>query len=134
MAQQLNPYITFNGNCAEAMAFYAEVLGGDLQASTFRESGMDADGVMHASLDTQVGFHLFASDFAEGMGDYDHGTNVQISLSGDEAEPLNDYWAGLSEGGQVVVPLQKQMWGDEYGQLVDRFGIVWHVNIAGGPG
>ena len=131
MAQQLNPYITFPGNCAEAMTFYGEVLGGEPQLATFRDSGMDMDGIMHASLDTDAGFHLFACDHVDGMGDYDHGTNVQISLSGDHAEALHGYWAGLSEGGQVIIPLQKQMWGDEYGQLVDRFGIIWHVNIAG---
>lgn len=131
MAQQLNPYITFNGNCAEAMAFYGEVLGVTPQLMTFRDSGMDVDGIMHANLDTETGFHIFASDFAEGMGEYNHGTNVQVSLSGNETEALQGYWAGLAEGGQIVVPLEKQMWGDEHGQLVDKFGIVWHVNIAG---
>lgn len=131
MAQQLNPYITFTGNCAEAMAFYGKVLGGTPQLMSFRDSGMDADGIMHANLSTEAGFHIFASDHLEGMGDYNHGTNVQVSLSGDEGDALRDYWAGLSEGGQVIIPLQPQMWGDEYGQLVDKFGIVWHVNIAG---
>lgn len=43
---------------------------------------------------------------------------------------------GGPAGGRIhpptaLIPLQKQMWGDEYGQLVDRFGIIWHVNIAG---
>ena len=52
----------------------------------------------------------------------------------DEAEALQGYWARLGEGGQVVIPLRQQMWGDEYGQLVDRFGIIWHVNIAGSAG
>lgn len=134
MAQQLNPYITFNGDCAEAMAFYGEVFGAEPQVSSFRDSGTDIDGVMHASVSAPNGFNIFASDFAEGMGDYNPGTNVQISLSGDEAEALQGYWARLGEGGQVVIPLRQQMWGDEYGQLVDRFGIIWHVNIAGSAG
>lgn len=133
MSQQLNPYITFNGNCAEAMDFYAAVLGGTVQKTSFRESGMDVDGIMHASVDTPTGFHLFASDFAQGMGTYQPGTNVQVSLSGDETDALKGYWNALSEGAQVVIPLQRQMWGDDYGQLVDRFGIIWHVNIAGSP-
>ena len=60
MAQQLNPYLTFQGNCAEAMDFYAAALGGTVQVMTFRDSGMDADGVMHAALETPAGFHLFA--------------------------------------------------------------------------
>lgn len=133
MTQQLNPYITFDGSCAEAMAFYAQALGGTVQQSTFRESGLDVDGIMHASLESPAGFHLFASDTAPGMGmSYTPGTNVQISLSGDDAEALRGYWSALSEGAEVVMPLQRQMWGDDYGMLKDRFGIYWHVNIAGG--
>lgn len=135
MAQQLNPYITFEGNCAEAMGFYASVLGGEPQMMTFRDSGMDADGVMHAALATPAGFHLFASDLLEGMGrPFQPGNNLQISISGDDADALRSYWAGLSEGGQVVVPLQRQMWGDDYGLLIDKFGIQWHVNISGSAG
>lgn len=132
MAQQLNPYITFDGNCAEAMEFYAAALGGAVQKMSFRDAGMDADGVMHANLETPSGFHLFASDTAPGMGvEHTVGNNVQISLSGNEADALRGYWNALSEGGQVIMPLERQMWGDDYGLLVDRFGISWHVNIAG---
>lgn len=134
MAQQLNPYITFNGNCAEAMGFYASVLGGEPQVMSFRDSGMDADGVMHAALDTPAGFHIFASDTLEGMGQpLQQGNNLQISLSGDDAQALRGYWDGLSDGGQVVMPLERQMWGDDYGLVVDKFGVQWHVNIAGTP-
>lgn len=131
MAQQVNPYITFDGNCADAMTFYAVALGGTLQISTFRESGMDIDGVMHAAVSTESGMHLFASDTAEGMGEYQPGTNVQISLSGDDADALRGHWEALFNGGQIVMPLERQMWGDDYGQLVDKFRILWHVNIAG---
>lgn len=132
MAQQLNPYITFPGTAAEAMAFYGEVLGGTPQVMTFRESGMDVDGVMHAALETPAGFHIFASDSAEAMGmEYNPGNNVQVSLSGDDADALRGYWDGLAAGGTVIHPLEPQMWGDVYGQLVDKFGIQWHVNIAG---
>lgn len=131
MALQLNPYITFDGTCAEAMEFYATALGGSVQLMSFRDAGMDLDGIMHAHVSTPAGFHLFACDFADGMGSYQPGTNLQISLSGDEADALKGYWAALAEGGQVIIPLQRQVWGDDYGQLADRFGILWHVNIAG---
>ncbi|MBK8460907.1 MAG: VOC family protein [Micropruina sp.] len=134
MAQQLNPYITFNGNCAEAMAFYASVFGGTPEMMTFRESGMDVDGIMHASLDTPDGHHIFASDLAEGMGmPFLPGNTLQISLSGDEADALRGYWDGLSDGGQVMMPLERQMWGDDYGMVSDKYGVLWHVNIAGTP-
>lgn len=132
MSTQFNPYITFNGNCAEAMAFYARVLGGDVKSMSFRDAGMDVDGVMHSAIETPDDFHLYASDFVEGMGEYNYGTNVQVSLSGDEPDKLRGFFDGLAEGGQVTMPLEKQMWGDEYGQLVDKFGIIWHFNIADG--
>ncbi|MBK7722604.1 MAG: VOC family protein [Austwickia sp.] len=135
MAQQLNPYITFDGNCAEAMAFYAAVLGGTVQTMTFRDAGMDEDGVMHAALATPTGFHLYASDTAGEMSaPYTVGNNVQVSLSGDEAEALRGYWEALSDGADIIMPMERQMWGDEYGLLSDRFGILWHVNIAGASG
>ena len=132
MAQQLNPYLTFDGNCAEAMDFYASVLGGTPSVMTFRDSGMDADGIMHAALETPAGFHLFASDAYPGMGEgFQRGNNLQISISGDEAGALRGYWDGLSEGGEAIIPLTAQTWGDLYGLLVDRFGVQWHVNISG---
>lgn len=133
MAQQLNPYLTFDGNCAEAMEFYARALGGTVESMSFRDSGMDADGVMHAALETPAGFHLFASDAVEGMMPYHPGTNVQVSISGDDADALRGYWDALADGGRVLAPLERQFWGDEYGMLTDRFGILWHVNIAGQP-
>ena len=132
MSQQLNPYLTFNGNCAEAMDFYASALGGTTTAMTFRDSGMDVDGIMHAALETPAGFHLFASDHIEGMGmPFVQGTTVQVSLSGDDAAALRGYWDALRVDGQVLMPLERQMWGDDYGMVIDKFGIYWHVNIAG---
>lgn len=133
MALQFNPYITFDGTAAQAMEYYASILGGTPQVLTFRHMGMDVDGVMHSALETPDGFHLFAGDHEEGMGAYEPGTNVQMSLSGDENDRLRGFFDALAADGRVVVPLEKQMWGDEYGQLVDRFGIIWHINLATEP-
>jgi PhnB protein len=58
------------------------------------------------------------------------GDNISISLSGDDSGVLHGYWEKLSEGGTVSVPLEKQMWGDEFGMCADRFGVVWMINIA----
>ncbi len=133
MTTKLNPYLNFAGNAREAMQFYAEVLGGELTINTFGEFGdpgaENADGVMHAAVDTPDGNTLMASDTPPGM-DLAGGT-AYVSLSGDDAEALRGQWARLSEGGQVVMPLEMQMWGDEYGMCLDRFGVGWHVNIAG---
>lgn len=133
MTMKLNPYLNFDGNTAEAMRFYQSVLGGELQISTFGEygapEGVDPNGTMHARLDSEAGFTLMASDGAPGQP-VTAGTNFSISLTGDDEAALRGYWDGLAEGGQVVMPLEPQMWGDTFGMLVDRFGMPWMVNIA----
>ncbi|GAA1387315.1 MULTISPECIES: VOC family protein [Catellatospora] len=134
MASRLNPYISFNGNAREAMEFYQGILGGNLTMSTFGEFGDKdapyADQIMHAQLESDAGYTLMASDTPPGMA-YHPGDNITVSLSGDDGDRLRGYWEKLSEGGTVGVPLEKQMWGDEFGALKDRFGINWMVNIAG---
>ena len=115
------------------MAFYAQVLGGSVRTMTFKDAGLDVDGVMHAALETPTGFHLYASDQFPGMGpDLVEGNNLQISISGDDDAAMRGFWEGLSQSGQVVMPLEKQMWGDWFGQLRDRFGVSWMVNISAG--
>ena len=134
MASRLNPYISFKDNAKDAMTFYSQVLGGTPNISTFGEFGQpdspDADKIMHAMLETPSGYTLMAADTPEGMA-YNPGDNMTISLSGDDADELRGYWAKLSDGGTVSLPLEKQMWGDEFGQCTDKFGIGWMVNIAG---
>ena len=134
MASRLNPYISFRDNARQAMEFYRDVFGGNLTISTFGEFGAgesaDADKVMHAMLETDNGFTLMAADTPSEM-EHHPGNNISISLSGDSSDELRGYWKNLSEGGNVTMPLEKQMWGDEFGMCVDRFGIAWMVNIAG---
>jgi len=133
MASRLNPYLSFRNNAREAMEFYQEVFGGELTVSTFGEFGMPdgdaADLIMHAQLETPSGFTLMASDTPPGM-EHSAGSSITVSLSGDDAEDLRGYFAKLSEGGNVSMPLEKQMWGDEYGALTDRFGVPWMANIS----
>ena len=136
MASRLNPYISFKDNAREAMEFYKDVFGGELALSTFGEFGQAdtpiADKIMHANLQTSSGFTIMAADTPPEMA-HNAGDNIAISLSGDDGDELRGYWEKLSEGGTVSVPLEKQMWGDEFGMLTDRFGIQWMVNIAGAP-
>ena len=134
MASTLNPYISFRDTARPGDGVLPEVFGGDLDLSTFGEFGdpsqPDADGIMHGQLTTPSGFTLMAADTPPGM-DYSPGTNISISLSGDDADELRGYWDKLADGGTVSVPLEKQMWGDEFGMCTDKFGISWMVNIAG---
>jgi len=133
VASRLNPYISFNGDAREAMQFYQSVFGGELTLSTFGEFNAPdpaiADKIMHAMLVTNSGYTLMASDTPPGMS-HNPGDNITISLSGEDASQLHDYWEQLSASGTVSMPLEKQMWGDEFGSCVDRFGIPWMVNIT----
>jgi PhnB protein len=133
MASRLNPYISFDGNARDAMQFYEGVFGGDLAISTFGELGAsdspDADKVMHGMLETARGFTLMGAD-TPSHGEYNPGNTMSVSLSGDDGDELRGYWEKLSDGGTVTVPLEKQMWGDEFGMVIDRFGIAWMVNIG----
>ena len=133
MASRLNPYIGFSDNARQAMEFYREVFGGDLRINTFGEFGSqdsaEADKVMHAQLETDRGFTLMASDTPAGMS-RNPGDNITISLSGDDPDELRSYWEKLSADGNVTMPLEKQMWGDEFGMCVDKFGVPWMVNIT----
>ncbi|MBA2389070.1 MAG: VOC family protein [Geodermatophilaceae bacterium] len=133
MASRLNPYISFGGNARQAMEFYQQVFGGTLTLNTFGEFGAqdspDADKIMHGLIETDSGLALMGADTPEGM-EHSPGNNVAVSLSGSDTDELRGYWAALSGGGTVSVPLEKQMWGDEFGMCVDQFGVHWMVNIA----
>jgi PhnB protein len=133
VATRLNPYVSFDGNARQAMEFYKEVFGGTLDVNTFGEYGApgdpDADKVMHAQLESDSGLTLMASDTPAGM-QRNPGDTITISLSGTDSDELRGYWQKLSDGGNVTMPLEKQMWGDEFGMCIDRFGIPWMVNIT----
>ncbi|RSN34867.1 hypothetical protein DMC61_05345 [Amycolatopsis sp. WAC 04169] len=132
MASRLNPYISFAGDARQAMEFYKSVFGGELTLNTFGEAGMAgtpaADQIMHSQLDSPSGYTIMASDTPPGM-EHKPGTNVSVSLSGDDGEELRGYWEKLSAEGTVSVPFEKQMWGDEFGACTDKFGISWMVNV-----
>jgi len=133
VGSRLNPYISFDGNAKQAMEFYKGIFGGTLALNTFGESGgpdtPDSDKIMHGMLETDSGFTLMGADTPPGM-EHALGNNMAVSLSGDDSDELRGYWEKLSDGGTVSVPLEKQMWGDEFGMCVDKFGISWMVNIG----
>lgn len=137
MKTKLNPYITFKGNARQAMEFYKSVFGGKLDMNTFKDSGMPTDPgaenqLMHAMLVTDNDMTIMASDVPDIAGiDYKVGSNFSISLSGDNEEELTGYFNGLATGGTIREPLKKAPWGDTFGMVTDKFGIMWMVNITG---
>jgi PhnB protein len=135
MSTVLNPYLSFRGQAREAMEFYRSVFGGQLDVSTFADLGgmgvpdSESGQVMHSQLTVSESVHLMGSDVPSQMeGDFPNG---RISLSGDEADTLRGWFDALAAGGTVNVPLEKAPWGDWFGDVTDRYGVSWMVNIAG---
>ncbi|MEV7646839.1 VOC family protein [Arthrobacter sp. NPDC089319] len=138
MALDLNPYLQFSGNAAEAIEFYHSVFGGELNKMTYAE-GMGDDhpetgaNIMHSSVSVERGFLLMASDVPADVPASPNGY-ICISSSGQDAgddAKLRQYWDGLSDGATINQPLEQAPWGDYFGQLTDRFGVNWMVNITG---
>lgn len=131
MASRLNPYISFAGDARQAMEFYEQVFGGTLTLNTFGDFGAEdqPDGIMHGMLETSSGYTIMGADNPPGQP-HQPGNNITVSLSGDDVDELRGYWTKLSDGGTIAVPLEKQMWGDEFGMLTDKFGVPWMVNIS----
>ena len=131
---KINVYMGFKDNAREAMEFYKSIFGGELTLSTYKEGGMvddptKADLIMHAMLIIGPEMTLMGSD----QGNDTAHDRMQISLScgSNDAEKVKEQWAKLSEGANITMPLSKAPWGDSFGQLVDKFGIGWMVNIVG---
>ncbi|WP_460835872.1 VOC family protein [Nocardioides hungaricus] len=136
MATYLNPYLSFRGEAREAMTFYQSVLGGQLDVMTFADMGgmgvpdSEAGQVMHAALSVSESVRVMGSDVPSHMeGDF---ANGRIALSGDDIDTLRGWFDGLAADGTVNVPLEKAPWGDWFGDVTDRYGVSWMVNITGG--
>ena len=131
---QLNPYLHFKNQARDAMEFYKSVFGGELQLMSFKDSNMpvpaaEENNVMHSTL--TAGDMVFMASDTPSEWEYKPGTNVGMSLSGDNESELRGYFQKLSEGANVAQPLEKAPWGDTFGLLYDKYGIEWMVNING---
>lgn len=128
----VQPYLIFNGNCEEALNFYCDVFGGEIQLVTrFKETPVTAPAdwdnkIMHAAF-TIFGDQLLASDCFPG-NEARHGNNINLSVSFDHSNIMDATFKKLSAGGKITMPLQDTYWGARYGQLVDRYGINWMFN------
>ena len=135
MHSQLNPYVSFRDNAREAMVFYQTVFGGKREMQTFKEFHASQDPsedhkIMHSVLTADNGIVFMASDTPNSM-EYRTGTNMSMSLSGDNETELRGYYEKLSAGGTIGMPLEKAPWGDLFGMFTDKFGVSWLVNISG---
>jgi PhnB protein len=130
---QLNPYLTFNGQCKEAFQFYEKTLGGKIEAMMTHEGTPMGDQVkkewrdkiLHASL--KIGYRILMGSDAP-PDDYEAPKGITISISIDKVAEAERIFQALSENGSVRMPLQQTFWAARFGMLVDRFGIPWMIN------
>src|SRR5579872_2110979 len=111
---KLNPYLFFTGNCKEAMEFYKEVFGGELSVQTFKDAGMESEGIMHAEL-SDGQFDLLACD-GDRKEPYET-SFISLCVSGTDTEKLTRVFDQLSGNGKVTSPLKVESWGDTFGTL-----------------
>ncbi|GAB3710604.1 VOC family protein [Mariniluteicoccus flavus] len=131
MALQLAPYVHFpNNDCAAAFAFYGSVFDAQptiLRGSDMQAEGMDPNMVMHAELKLGDGATLYGSD--DCMGQKIKPQGFEACIFTDDEEQGRRWFAGLSEGAEIHLPIDTKEWGDVYGQLTDRFGLTWAINV-----
>ena len=136
---QINPYITFNGNCEEAFNFYKSVFGGEFPyIGRFKEMppaegktmpAADGEKIMHVSLPISNETTLMGSDTGgEWASNFKEGNNISISINTASEEEATKIFNGLSAGGKIIMPLEKTFWGAYFGMFADKFGIGWMVN------
>jgi PhnB protein len=125
-------YLNFDGNCREAMTFYAKCLGGELELRPFSEMPGNhppeaKDRIMHARVTNGLPV-LMASDSMPGSP-FHPAAGFSVSIMCESAEEIDRIFAALSEGAKVSMPLADQFWGARFGMLTDKFGIHWMLNF-----
>jgi PhnB protein len=129
--KDITPYLTFNGTCRQAMTFYKDILGGDLELMDFASSPMEVPDeaknyIMHAIL-TSNGVTLMASDTMPNQA-VTNGNSVSLSINCQSVDEINHLFNSLSDGGEITMPLEDTFWGARFGMLTDKFGTCWMFN------
>jgi PhnB protein len=128
---EVSPYITFKGNCREAIEFYKAALDAEvLFTQTVGESPMSdmglAENIMHCAIKVGNSTVMMSDDpRPEGTAD---GGNISLTIGLNDPERAKQLFGNLANGGSVVMPIEKTYWADAFGMVVDKFGIKWMVN------
>lgn len=128
------PYLTFNGNCREAMKFYQKCLGGELELQTIGKSPLAnklpkamKNSILHATL-TKGKVAIMASDMVSSKG-LIKGTSVSLILHCTSKKEINTLYEKLSAGGEKTHPLEISFWGALFGDLTDKYGVQWLLHF-----
>lgn len=134
----INPHINFNGNAEEAFNFYKSIFGGefakiirfkDLASADFPVAEHEANKIMHIALPIGKSI-LMANDVPEILGRTNENENrSKIVVSAESKEEADKIFHGLSEGGQIEMPISDSPWGSYFGMFRDKYGIEWMVDF-----
>ena len=131
----INSYLTFNGNCREAMTFYKQCLGGNLSFQTIGESPLSdkmplqmKESILHATL-IKGSMIIMASDMASEKGII-KGNSVSLMLNCSSEKEIKICYKKLSSGGNADHPLEDTFWGAIFGDLTDKYGNHWLLNYT----
>jgi len=132
---QLNPYFIFNGNCEEALNFYAQALGGEIlhlmrfgDAPGDSQASGDKNMVMHATFKAGD-IMIMASDSGNHPVKDTGSGQVFLNINCDDAGSQDKMYNALCEGGKVLMPLNDTFWGARFGMVSDKYGINWMLNL-----
>jgi PhnB protein len=130
---QLNPYVTFNGNCEEAFKFYEQCLGGKIKDMMTHGSTPMGQHVPAEWLDKILHAHLIVGDAVILGSDappdrYQQPQGFYVSIQIKDPAEAERIFHALAEGGTVQMPIQETFWAARFGMAVDRFGIPWMIN------
>lgn len=129
----INAYLTFNGNCHEAMTFYNECFGGELVLETVKDSPMEShwpkevqNNILHSILVSET-ISILASDMVEQNG-LTVGNNITLALVCNTNQEIEMYFQRLSQDGTIKYPLHN-FYNGKIGGIIDKFGINWLLKL-----
>lgn len=132
--KKISPYLSFNGQCREAMEFYRDCLGGELHFQTVGDSPLSSsmpadmkDTIVHAQLSIRD-INIMGSDLAGDHG-IQKGNSVSIMLDCSSEKEINECYQQLAAGGEATHPVHVSFWGALFGDLVDKFGNHWLLHF-----
>ena len=135
----INTYLTFNGNCEEAFNFYKSVFGGEFEHigkfkdmpenPKFPVSESDKEKVMHISFPIGNTMLMGSDTGGDWSANFKQGNNFSVSINTENKNEADRLFNELSEGGKIMMPMNKTFWDSYFGMFTDKFGIQWMVSF-----
>ncbi|WP_017729312.1 VOC family protein [Halalkalibacterium ligniniphilum] len=134
MKHQVTPYLTFDGQAREALAYYKEAFEGEIiDIQTFGEADFPTppeanDRIMHARFKKGELFFM-VSDTFPGQS-IDVGNNISLALEMTSEEEIQRIFDALRQEGSIIMELQDTFWGAKYAKVKDKYGVIWDLNYT----